>query len=168
MARKKEAKKTAVDTVDVDNIEIDEFADAGQIDVWGEGAPPRKAKHFWPSAKRLVGLLSPYKLGMSIVFVTVVAGVVLSVIAPRILGRAVDVIVQGVASKNIPEGTDVNQMIEGLRAADRYHPGDRNQCRAARRVAADCSGHVPGCIVPELVLGVDPEPTRYAGCLQPA
>ncbi len=129
MARKREAKKTAVDTVDVDNIEIDEFADAGQIDVWGEGAPPRKAKHFWPSAKRLVGLLSPYKLGMSIVFVTVVAGVVLSVIAPRILGRAVDVIVQGVASKNIPEGTDVNQMIEGLRAA-----GEINQAEFLAKI----------------------------------
>ena len=29
---------------------------------------PRKAKQFWPSAKRLLGLLAPYKLALVAVF----------------------------------------------------------------------------------------------------
>ncbi|WP_019148343.1 ABC transporter ATP-binding protein [Timonella senegalensis] len=111
MARNKKEKNTPV----VENLEED-FSNAGDIDIWSEGAPARKAQHFWASAKRLVGLLSPHKVGMALVLAMVIIGVVLSVIAPRILGKAMDVIFAGVMSKNIPEGTDVNAMIAGLRA----------------------------------------------------
>lgn len=124
MARKK-VTDTAHEPQIVDQAEsVEEFADAGQIDIMGEGAPPRKAQHFWPSAKRLVGLLAPHKFGMTIVFVAVVAGVVLSVIAPRILGKAVDVIVTGATSKNFPEGTDLSEVIAGLRAAGETERAD--------------------------------------------
>ena len=83
---------------------------------------PRKAKQFWPSAKRLLGLLAPYKLALTAVLVMNAASVVLSVYAPRVMGRAMDVIFSGVMSTHMPPGTTKEQAIEGLRAAgqDRF------------------------------------------------
>lgn len=48
--------------------------------------------------------------------------VVLAVYAPRVMGRAMDVIFSGVMSKHMPPGTTKEQAIEGLRAAgqDRF------------------------------------------------
>lgn len=95
---------------------------------------PRKAKHFWPSAKRLLGLLAPYKLALTFVFIMNAASVFLSVYAPRVMGRAMDVIFSSVVSKQVPAGVSKEQAIEGMRAAgqDRFadmaeamdlHPG---------------------------------------------
>ena len=83
---------------------------------------PRKAKQFWPSAKRLLGLLAPYKLALTAVFVMNAVSVVLAVYAPRVMGRAMDVIFSGVMSKHMPPGTTKEQTVEGLRAAgqDRF------------------------------------------------
>ena len=83
---------------------------------------PRKAKQFWPSAKRLLGLLAPYKLALTAVFAMNAVSVVLAVYAPRVMGRAMDVIFSGVMSKHMPPGTTKEQAIEGLRAAgqDRF------------------------------------------------
>ncbi len=105
--------------------EVDEFADAGQIDVWAEGAPPRKAQHFWPSAKRLIGLLGPYRVGMAIVVLTGIASVVLTVIAPRILGKAMDVIYAGVLSRDLPAGVSKEQILESMRAAGQPSEADQ-------------------------------------------
>ena len=83
---------------------------------------PRKAKQFWPSAKRLLGLLAPYKMALTAVFVMNAVSVVLAVYAPRVMGRAMDVIFSGVMSKHMPPGTTKEQAVEGLRAAgqDRF------------------------------------------------
>lgn len=83
---------------------------------------PRKAKQFWPSAKRLLGLLAPYKLALTAVFLMNAVSVFLSVYAPRVMGRAMDVIFSGVMSKHMPPGTTKEQAVEGLRAAgqDRF------------------------------------------------
>ena len=83
---------------------------------------PRKAKQFWPSAKRLLGLLAPYKLALTAVFAMNAVSVVLAVYAPRVMGRAMDVIFSGVMSKHMPPGTTKEQAVEGLRVAgqDRF------------------------------------------------
>ena len=83
---------------------------------------PRKAKQFWPSAKRLLGLLAPYKMALTAVFIMNAASVFLAVYAPRVMGRAMDVIFSGVMSKQMPPGTTKEQAVEGLRAAgeDRF------------------------------------------------
>lgn len=83
---------------------------------------PRKAKQFWPSAKRLVGLLAPYKFALAGVLVMNVAAVVLSVYAPRVMGRAMDVIFSGAISARMPAGVSKEDTIAGLRAAgeDRF------------------------------------------------
>lgn len=84
-------------------------------DMFG-GVPAKKAKHFWPSAKRLFGLLAPEKAAIAVVLAMVVIAVVLNVVAPRVLGSAMDVIFSGVISSNLPAGASQEQVIEGLRA----------------------------------------------------
>ena len=78
--------------------------------------PPRKPRRFWPSAVRLVTLLLPHKLALTAVTAAVVGSVVLSVYAPRVLGRAMDVIFAGVIGKNLPAGSSQAQVLDGLRA----------------------------------------------------
>lgn len=86
------------------------------------GKAPRKAKNFWPSAKRLLGLLAPYNAALTAVFVMNALSVVLAVYAPRVMGRAMDVIFSGVVSKQLPPGTTKEQAVEAMRAAgqDRF------------------------------------------------
>ncbi|QGU05675.1 ABC transporter ATP-binding protein [Corynebacterium comes] len=82
---------------------------------WGEAAP-RQAKAFWPSAARLIGLLAPHRTALTVVFAMVAACVILAVWAPKILGRAMDVIFSGVISRQLPAGMSQEQVIAGLRA----------------------------------------------------
>nr|WP_240183622.1 ABC transporter ATP-binding protein [Leifsonia aquatica] len=68
-------------------------------------APARKAENFWPSFKRLLGLLKTEWVGMTWVTLLVTVSVVLIVIAPRILGNATDVIFQGAVGTIDSKGT---------------------------------------------------------------
>src|SRR6478735_5803323 len=83
-------------------------------DMFG-GMPAKKAQHFWPSAKRLMGLLKPEAMGIYAVVGLVVVSVVLNVIAPKILGQAMDVIFAGVVGKQLPSGASKEQFVAGLR-----------------------------------------------------
>lgn len=83
-------------------------------DMFG-GAPAKKAENFWPSFKRLMGLLKPEWLGMAWVTLLTVVSVVLVVIAPKILGDATNVIFQGVISSQLPPGVPVDQVVQQLR-----------------------------------------------------
>ncbi|GAA2054266.1 ABC transporter ATP-binding protein [Leifsonia soli] len=85
-------------------------------DMFG-GAPAKKAENFWPSFKRLMGLLKPEWLGMAWVTLLTVVSVVLVVIAPKILGDATNVIFRGVISSQLPPGVPVDQVIQQLRAS---------------------------------------------------
>jgi len=84
-------------------------------DEWGD-QPVRKAKAFWPSAKRLLGLLGPERWLFAFITLLVVASVVLTVIAPKVLGQAMDVIFNGVLGAQLPAGVPVDVVIEQLRA----------------------------------------------------
>ncbi|WP_144825437.1 ABC transporter ATP-binding protein [Micrococcus luteus] len=95
--------------------EILEIQEQGATDDWG-GGPARKAKAFWPSAKRLMSLFRTEKLGLAVVAVMVLVAVVFNVWAPRVLGRAMDVIFGGVVSAQMPGGLSREQVIDGLRA----------------------------------------------------
>ena len=84
-------------------------------DMFG-GTPAKKAEHFWPSAKRLIGLLKPESAGIALVLGMVTVAVVLNVVAPKILGQAMDVIFGGVVGKQLPAGVSKDQFVDGLRA----------------------------------------------------
>ena len=78
------------------------------------GAPPRKAKHFWPSFKRMLGLLASFKVSLVVVSILGAISVVLTVIAPKILARATDILFAGYLSKKIPEGVTSDQAVKML------------------------------------------------------
>lgn len=92
-------------------------------DMFG-GTPAKKAENFWPSAKRLVGLLRPERAMFAIVLVFVAASVVLTVIAPKILGAAMDVIFNGVIGSQLPAGVPLETLVEAQRAAGNGQFGD--------------------------------------------
>lgn len=87
-------------------------------DMFG-GTPPRKAKHFWPSVKRLFGLMADEKAGLVKVVLLVIGSVVLTVIAPKVLGKAMDVVYSGVIGSQLPAGANIEDIIAGARAEGR-------------------------------------------------
>ncbi|MEV8513776.1 ABC transporter ATP-binding protein [Dactylosporangium sp. NPDC051484] len=80
------------------------------------GGPPVKLDDFKGSTKRLLKMLAPDRFIVCVVLVFGIASVVLSVLGPRLLGHATDVIFEGIVSKRIPAGTTKEQAIEALRA----------------------------------------------------
>jgi ATP-binding cassette, subfamily B, multidrug efflux pump len=84
---------------------------------WGAaGMPVEKSQNFGPSAKRLLGRLKPDRASVIFVVVLSVISTGLSVIGPKLLGTATNVIVGGAVSKGLPLGTTKAQVIAGLRA----------------------------------------------------
>lgn len=112
MGFKTKKEKAAEPEVELTEEELNLKIDDG----FGEVSAPRKAEHFWPSAKRLLSLLAPERMLLSVVFGFVAIAVVLNVIAPKILGMAMDVIFGGFVGARMPEGVSQEQMVEGLRA----------------------------------------------------
>lgn len=55
-----------------------------------------KPKNFWPTTKRLFAYLNPWKFGVIFSIALAIASVILSIIAPKILGEATTVIYNGV------------------------------------------------------------------------
>ncbi|WP_137872437.1 ABC transporter ATP-binding protein [Rhodococcus sp. Q] len=78
-------------------------------------APVRKARSFGPSMKRLVHQLLTYRGFMVTVLLTIVGAVVLTAIAPRVLGHATDLIFNGVIGQTLPAGVTKDQAVAGLR-----------------------------------------------------
>ena len=88
----------------------------------GAGFAPGKAKDFRRSFVRFIGLLGPYKWVFALVMVLGAAGVVLSIIGPRVLGEATNIVFEGfmsnvLAQQGVPAGTPQDVIVEGLRQA---------------------------------------------------
>ena len=117
---------TDVNPTPLSDEEVLEIAESAAANAGMSGAEgvARKAKHFWPSFWRMMGLLKPYWIRMILVTVVGAASVVLTVLAPRILGRATDVLFSGYISNQIPSGVTTEQAIAGLRAAGQTEMAD--------------------------------------------
>lgn len=76
-----------------------------------------KAISFGPSLRRLVGMLRPERLLFAVVVAMGIVAVLASVVGPKILGKATDVIFNGVVGRQFPAGMTKEQVIEMLRAA---------------------------------------------------
>jgi len=100
-------------------LELAEQARQGSGD-WNSVAPG-KAAAFGPSFRRLLGLLRPYAWAFTFVSFLGAIGVVLAVLAPRVLGNATNIIFEGVVSKSLaqgfPEGTPKDTVVDALRSA---------------------------------------------------
>lgn len=80
------------------------------------GAPGTKAKSFGPSLKRLLRRLAPERAQVALIVALVIVSVVLNTIGPYILGKATNLVFDGVVGKQLPSGVSKEQAIQALRA----------------------------------------------------
>lgn len=79
------------------------------------GAPGAKARSFGPSLKRLLRRLAPDRVLVSVIVLLAVIAVVLNTLGPQILGKATNLIFDGVIGKQLPPGLTRDQAVAGLR-----------------------------------------------------
>jgi ATP-binding cassette subfamily B multidrug efflux pump len=80
----------------------------------GMGMPAEKAMRFVPSAKRLLGRLAPDRVGVAVVLALGSISVVLTVVGPRLLGDATNLVFAGLLSKDLTAGSTKAQAIAAL------------------------------------------------------
>jgi ATP-binding cassette subfamily B protein len=78
--------------------------------------PAEKSLQFGPSAARLLRRLRPERTLTGVVVLLATASVVLSVIGPKILGHATDIIFSGVIGRRLPAGVTASQVAAAERA----------------------------------------------------
>ncbi|WP_328610516.1 ABC transporter ATP-binding protein [Amycolatopsis sp. NBC_00345] len=91
-------------------------AAAGPGRFMAGGAPPEKALDFMGSMRRLLRLLRPQRAALAGVLVLGALSVALTVVGPKVLARATDLIFAGVIGKGLPAGATKDGVIAGLRA----------------------------------------------------
>ncbi|GAA3029697.1 ABC transporter ATP-binding protein [Microbacterium dextranolyticum] len=86
-----------------------------------DSVAPGKASNFRRSFARMIGLLAPSKWAFALVSLFGAVGVVLAVIAPKVLGEATNVIFEGVVSASLggqfPAGTSKADVVAALQGA---------------------------------------------------
>ncbi|WP_046506197.1 ABC transporter ATP-binding protein [Streptomyces odonnellii] len=78
--------------------------------------PTQRSMDFKGSGKRLLRQLTRERVTLWWMFGTIVLSVALSVVGPKILGRATDLIFAGVIGRQTPAGVSKAETVEGLRA----------------------------------------------------
>jgi ATP-binding cassette subfamily B protein len=81
------------------------------------GLPPEKSKNFGQSFRRLLGRLQPEWPRLALVLVLAIGSVAFSVVGPKILGDATNIIFEGYIGSQLPAGTTQQQIEAGLRAS---------------------------------------------------
>ena len=82
----------------------------------GGGQIGQKANTFWPSTKRLLARMSPYRLKAYAVLVLTVISVIATALGPKLLGHATDLIFSGLIGGRLPEGLTKSEAVAQLRA----------------------------------------------------
>ncbi len=82
---------------------------------FGGGMVGQKSQTFLPSAKRLAGRLAPERSKAMAVVLLGVVSVSLSVVGPKILGHATDLIFNGLFGRQLPGGSSKAQAVAALR-----------------------------------------------------
>jgi ATP-binding cassette subfamily B protein len=72
------------------------------------GAPAERSKDFRGSSRRLLATMGPERLGAATVLAAAVTSVALAVIGPWVLGRATDIIVEGITGTT--DGIDLDRL----------------------------------------------------------
>ncbi|MFF1376823.1 ABC transporter ATP-binding protein [Streptomyces sp. NPDC058308] len=78
--------------------------------------PDSRSMDFKGSGKRLLTQFKPERGTMYALLLATVMSVALSVLGPKILGRATDLLFAGIVGRDMPEGTTKEQALDGLRA----------------------------------------------------
>ena len=106
----------AVDGLSEEDLALAASAQASSDD-WSAGPPPGKANAFLPSFTRMLALLAPFRIQLVMAGLASVVSVVLTVIAPKVLGRATNIVFEGAISSRLPAGATKEQAIESLIAS---------------------------------------------------
>jgi ATP-binding cassette subfamily B multidrug efflux pump len=83
--------------------------------AWMNGPSMERAKDFKGSLRRLIGLLRPERAIMIIGALCAAGSVAASVLGPKILGNATNIIFSGYISKSLPQGLGKPALLEYLR-----------------------------------------------------
>ncbi|MFF1479605.1 ABC transporter ATP-binding protein [Streptomyces sp. NPDC058301] len=75
----------------------------------------KRSMDFKGSSKRLLRQLAPEKGTLYVMLVAAVLSVALSVVGPKILGKATDLVFAGVVGRQMPDGTTKEQALDRLR-----------------------------------------------------
>ncbi|WP_324013825.1 ABC transporter ATP-binding protein [Microbacterium sp. JZ37] len=112
-------KKTQAEIDEQLELELAEQARLNSGD-W-DSVAPGKAADFGKSFGRFIGLLRPYAWVFALVSLLGAVGVVLAVIAPKVLGEATNIVFEGVLSLTLadqfPAGASQDEVVAALRAA---------------------------------------------------
>ncbi|HZM65826.1 MAG TPA: ABC transporter ATP-binding protein [Nakamurella sp.] len=81
------------------------------------GMPVEKSLNFGPSARRLLRRMNPERIGLIFVVLLGVISVMFSVLGPKILGNATNIIFDGIIGKQLPAGITQQQAIAFARAS---------------------------------------------------
>jgi len=84
--------------------------------MFGMGPPPAKTKDVGKTLRQLLGRLRPNRVPIIVSAVLAIGSVTFSVIGPKIIGNAVNVIFDGVLGKSLPAGITKAQAVAQLRA----------------------------------------------------
>ncbi|MFJ4684751.1 ABC transporter ATP-binding protein [Streptomyces sp. NPDC088789] len=77
--------------------------------------PENRSLEFKPSAKRLVGQFRPERLTIYALLLCVLVSVGLSVIGPKILGDATDLVFSGIVGRELPAGASKEDVLASMR-----------------------------------------------------
>jgi ATP-binding cassette subfamily B protein len=83
---------------------------------FGQGPPPAKTKDVGKTLRQLLARLRPERILIVVSALLALGSVAFSVIGPKIIGNAVNVIFAGVLGKNLPAGLTKAQVVAQLRA----------------------------------------------------
>jgi len=84
--------------------------------MFGMGPPPAKTKDVGKTLRQLLARLRPERIWIVVSALLALGSVAFSVIGPKIIGNAVNVIFDGVLGKNLPAGLTKAQVVAQLRA----------------------------------------------------
>jgi ATP-binding cassette subfamily B protein len=80
------------------------------------GVPMERSANFGPSARRMFACLAPDRVRVGLVLLLALGSVGLSVLGPKILGHATDLIFAGVLGKALPAGVSLQEVVAAKRA----------------------------------------------------
>jgi len=86
----------------------------GPPGMGGPTMPAEKSKQFGRSFRRLMGELKPESWRIALVMLFAIVSVVFTVVGPRILGDATDIIFDGAVSQQLPPGVTQQQAVDAL------------------------------------------------------
>jgi ATP-binding cassette subfamily B multidrug efflux pump len=81
------------------------------------GMPAEKSMNFGPSAKRLLRRLAPERLLIIMVFALTTVSVAFTVVGPRLLGAATNLIFAGIVGQQLPAGITKEQAVAQVNAS---------------------------------------------------